>query len=142
MQQRQRVRGKDLALAASTRQAHSDVVCGVFGSERLDAQAGVNARVQGAIAAQTQAVLQIRQADEDQRKERLCIPLIVRWVTDAVRGLRPLGFRPPPPPNPACTFRYAPGSPSIFVAKSGSCIQLSLYCSTQTLDVKKSWTPS
>jgi hypothetical protein len=76
----------------------------------------VNARVQRAVVAEREARAELGQADEDEREQRAAVPGVVRWATGAAPALRrTVSGRPLP--NPACTFRYAPGSPSMFLAK-------------------------
>lgn len=45
-------------------------------------------------------------------------------------------------PNPACTFRYAPGSPLRVCAKCGGVSHPSLNCLTRTVAIAKGKTPS
>jgi hypothetical protein len=73
-------------------------------------------RVERAVAPQGEAIAQLGETDEDDRELRATVPLVVRWATGAVPALR-RSVSGRPLPNPACTFRYAPGSPSLFVAK-------------------------
>jgi hypothetical protein len=60
------VGGEELLVAADGGKAHSDVVGGVVGSERLDRQAVGQPRVKRAIATQGQALIELGQANQDQ----------------------------------------------------------------------------
>jgi hypothetical protein len=107
---------EDLAVAAGARQAHAQVLGGVLGGEGRDVEAVVDARIQRAVAAEGEALAEFGEADEDEREERAAVPGVVRWAAGAVPALR-RAVSGRPLPNPACTFRYAPGSPSMFLAK-------------------------
>ena len=69
----------------------AEVGGGVCGDEGLDLQAPVDARVERAIAAQGEAVLQLGQADEDEGEQGFAVPLVVQEDVQVVKARRSAG---------------------------------------------------
>jgi hypothetical protein len=88
------VGGEEFLVAADGGEANTDVVGGVFGRERSDGQSVVDAGVQGAVSATRKAVFEIRQADEDEGKERSAVPRIVEQDVKVIEGvlMEQMGF--------------------------------------------------
>src|SRR5258706_2751681 len=81
------VGGEELLLAAGAGEAETEVLGGVGGRERLDTQAGVQARAQGALVAPGEPVLKLGEADEDEGEERLRVPLVVEQDVEVVEDV-------------------------------------------------------
>lgn len=79
--------GEDLARAASTLEAHAQVLGRVLGRERVDLESMVDARVQRAIATQSEPLAQLGQADEDKREQRAAVPSVVEQDVQMVEGV-------------------------------------------------------
>ncbi len=78
------VGGEEVAITAGPLEAHADVLGGVLGAERVDVDAPVQARVERAVAAKLEAVAQLGQADQDQRKQGAAVPLVVEQDVQVV----------------------------------------------------------
>jgi len=79
-----RVGGEELAVAADAVQADADVLGGVVGDERVEMETSVKARVEGAIAAQAEAVVELGEADQDEGEECPAIPIVVQEDVEVV----------------------------------------------------------
>lgn len=69
--------GEEGALAGDRAEAEPDVLGGVLHRCRGDEEAVVDAREQRAMRASTEVGLELGQSDEDEREQRLRVPLVV-----------------------------------------------------------------
>jgi hypothetical protein len=84
VQHRHRVGVEELALAPDTVKPDAQVLGGVFGRERLDAQPRVQPRVEAAVVTPRETVLELGQADKHERKKRPRVPLVVEQDVQVV----------------------------------------------------------
>ena len=87
MEHRHGVGGEELAVAADAVEAYADVFGRVVGDERVHVETAMDARVERAIAAQCEAVMELREADQDEGEERAAVPLVVQEDVEVVEGV-------------------------------------------------------
>lgn len=68
--------------------AEAEILGGVVGGERVDLEAVMEARVERAVAAQGEAIAELREAGEDEREEGAAVPLIVEQDVEVVERSR------------------------------------------------------
>src|SRR5690606_8647406 len=79
-----RVGREDVAAASGAGEPGAEVVCGVVGCQGIDAEAAMDARRERAIPPDAQAVVEVAEADEDEREQRLRVPLVVEQDVEMV----------------------------------------------------------
>jgi hypothetical protein len=77
VQQGDGVEREELPVAARQLEAVAQVVGGVVGAHRLQAQAGVEPGEQRLVRTQGEPVLELGQADEDEAEQGAAVPLVV-----------------------------------------------------------------
>jgi hypothetical protein len=58
-------------------EAHANALSAVLEAAILDVDAAMEARLEGAVAAELETVAQLGEADEDERQERAAVPLVI-----------------------------------------------------------------
>src|SRR5580700_1028538 len=84
VQRGERLGGEELAIAAGTAQPDPDVLGRVAQRGGSDHEPTVDARIERAVLAQAKAVLELGQADEDQRKQGAAVPRVVEQDVQVV----------------------------------------------------------
>ena len=77
MQETQRVGGEDASTSTDALESVLDVLVGVLGPRGRDDESAVDARPQGAVDASFKALPQLGETDQDERQQRLLVPLVV-----------------------------------------------------------------
>jgi hypothetical protein len=78
------VAGEELALAAGLAQADPHVLGGVVGREATDDEAPVDSREERSVAAESQPVIELGEADEAEGQERPRVPLVIEQDVQVV----------------------------------------------------------
>jgi hypothetical protein len=87
MQECEGVGVEEVALAADAAEAEVEVLSGVAGKERLDAEACVDSREERAIFAEGESVGEFGESDEDQGQQGLGVPFVVEQDVQVVEGV-------------------------------------------------------
>src|ERR1700678_2318887 len=77
VQRREGVGGEDLAVSAGPAEPELHVLGGVVDDHGPDGEPALDARVEGAVLAQLESVLEVGEAHEDERQERSTVPFVV-----------------------------------------------------------------
>jgi len=81
------VGGEELFGDAGSGEASADVLGGVVGRERLDAEAVCQSREKRAISAHGKALVELGESDQDERKQGFAVPGVVEQDVQVVEGV-------------------------------------------------------